>query len=201
MARIALVVPALDGGGGVPSVAEFLCRTIERSGRHSVALFSLATARADPHSVQLSSPASWLRGVTVRPGVWNGRPFLHVGAFASEFEFRRYQPRTELDSRLQDFDLVQVVSGSPAAAMSVSRLRKPVVLQVATRAVVERRQAWSGRGARAWNGSNGNGATPRYGRDRRGRLDRWPGDSSIGRCGCRYGHRHRSRRPVGTLEP
>ncbi len=141
MARIALVVPALDGGGGVPSVAEFLCRTIERSGRHSVALFSLATARADPHSVQLSSPASWLRGVTVRPGVWNGRPFLHVGAFASEFEFRRYQPRTELDSRLQDFDLVQVVSGSPAAAMSVSRLRKPVVLQVATRAVVERRQA------------------------------------------------------------
>jgi glycosyltransferase involved in cell wall biosynthesis len=141
MARIALVVPALDGGGGVPSVADFLCRAIERSGRHSCALFSLATAHDDPHSVQLASPASWLRGVTARPGVWHGRPFLHVGAVASEFEFRRYQPRAVLASRLRDIDLVQVVSGSPAAALAVSRLGKPVVLQVATRAIVERRQA------------------------------------------------------------
>ena len=63
---------------------------------------------------------------------------MHVGAVASEFEFQRYRRRAALAAALQDCDLIQVVCGSPAWANAVLGLGKPVALQVATRAVVER---------------------------------------------------------------
>ncbi|MDG4550490.1 MAG: glycosyltransferase family 4 protein [Candidatus Contendobacter sp.] len=88
----------------------------------------------------LTQPASWLRGVRTDRGVWRGHPFSQVGAFASELEFQRYQPRRALTALLADCDLIQVVCGSPAWAWSVCGLGKPVAVQCATRAVVERRR-------------------------------------------------------------
>lgn len=138
--HIALVVPALEQGGGVPSVAEFICETLERSGAYDYRLISLSTSARDEISVGLTQPASWLRGLRTDHGVWRDRPFTRAGAFISELESQRYQPRPALTELLADCDLIQVVCGSPAWANAVIGLGKPVALQVATRARIERRQ-------------------------------------------------------------
>lgn len=137
---IGLVVPSLEQGGGVPSVAEFICQTIERSSAFEYRLISLSSSARDEISVGLTQPASWLGGVRTDHGVWRGRPFTRVGAFASELEFQRYQPRPALTALLADCDLIQVVCGSPAWAWSVCGLGQPVAVQCATRAIVERRR-------------------------------------------------------------
>lgn len=137
---IGLVVPSLEQSGGVSSVAEFVCQTIERSGAFGFQLVSLSTSARDEIGIALTKPASWLPGVRKRPEVWRGHPFTRVGAFASELEFQRYQPRHALAELLADCDLIQVVCGSPAWAWSVCGLGKPVAVQCATRAIVERRR-------------------------------------------------------------
>lgn len=137
-ARLGLVVPAFDQGGGVPSVAMFVRRVALASGRYEVRVLSLATARDDACSVRLAAPSTWLRGATMTTGEWSAVPYTHVGAIASELEFQRYRPRAALTQALADCDLIQVVCGSPAWANTVVGLGKPVALQVATRAKVER---------------------------------------------------------------
>jgi glycosyltransferase involved in cell wall biosynthesis len=150
--RIGLVVPSLELGGGVPSVAEFVCQTIERSGLFDIALFSLSASARDGLGVALTRPATWFRGVGKTEGIWRGRPFTRVGAAGSEFEFRRYQPRRVLTEALADCDLIQVVCGSPASAYAVCGLGKPVAVHCATRAAVERRsrQAQANGVAEVW---------------------------------------------------
>lgn len=138
--RIALVVPSLSEGGGVPAVARFIKDTILRSGRYDLKLVSLATSAEDPESVRIVTPSSWLRGARTTAGEWEGLPFVHVGAVGGEFEFQRYSSRRVLAEVLADCDLIQVVCGSPAWANAVVGLGKPVALQVATRARIERRQ-------------------------------------------------------------
>jgi glycosyltransferase involved in cell wall biosynthesis len=137
--KIGLVVPALEQGGGVPSVAEFVCDTIERSQAFDLKVVSLAASYRDALSVSLTGPASWMRGVTTSEDTWQGRRFTRIGTFASELEFQRYRPRHALCAVLADCDLVQVVCGSPASALAVCGLGKPVAVHCATRAVVERR--------------------------------------------------------------
>lgn len=137
---IALVVPSLTGGGGVPAVARFVKDTILRNGRYELRLISLSMHATDACSVRITAPSSWLRGVRTKTGTWECLPFIHVGALVGEFEFQRYRPRPALSEVLADCDLIQVVCGSPAWANSVLGLGKPVALQVATRARVERRQ-------------------------------------------------------------
>ena len=76
--------------------------------------------------------------------VWSEEtPFTHVGASFGEFEFRRYAPRPALEALIQDCDLIQVVAGVPAWAWPVIGLGKPVALQVATLARVEREKRLS----------------------------------------------------------
>ena len=111
--RIGLVVPALEQEGGVPSVAEFVCDTIERSRAFDLKIVSLAASYRDALSVSLTRPASWLNGVATSESTWQGRRFTRIGAFGSEFEFQRYQPRVALTKVLSDCDFVQVVCGSP----------------------------------------------------------------------------------------
>jgi len=73
-------------------------------------------------------------------GKWHGRDYSQVGALFSELESRRHRPRAALDRLLCGCDLIQVVSGIPAPALVASRTNKPVILQVATLAAVERRR-------------------------------------------------------------
>lgn len=140
---IGMVVPALAGGGGVPAVADFLCTQIERAGRYTLRIFSLATSSRDDCSLRLRAPHSWLGAPRSRTGLWNGRPYTHFGATAAEFEFQRYGTRSPLTRALRECDLIQVVAGSPAAALCASKCDRPVVLQVATLIATERASAVS----------------------------------------------------------
>ncbi len=138
--KVALVVPSLFDGGGVPAVARFIKDSILRSGEFELKLVSLATSHRDDSSVRLSNPLSWLNGIRIKKGEWDGLPYSHVGCMGSELEFQRMKPRAALREVLSDCDVIQVVSGSPAWALPVVGIGKPVALQVATRAIVERRR-------------------------------------------------------------
>lgn len=138
--RIGLVVPALEHGGGVPSVAKFIDEVMQRTERYDVRLISLSASAVDDVGVAITRPGSWLRGVRVKEDVWLGRPFFRVGSMVSELEFQRYKPRKMLATVLADCDVIQVVCGAPAWANAVIGLGKPVSLQVATRTKIERRR-------------------------------------------------------------
>jgi glycosyltransferase involved in cell wall biosynthesis len=119
-------------------VARFIKDVILRSGRFDLRVVSLAMAASDPTNLRVTSLPTWHKGVITETGIWEGLPFVHVGALAGELEFQRYRPRKALSRVLAECDLIQVVSGSPAWANAVVGLGKPVALQVATRACIER---------------------------------------------------------------
>ena len=116
----------------MPTVALFLYRVLESTGRYEPSLVSLAMAARDPLSVRLLSPSSWRRGMQVATGTWRGLPVTHVGAFLSEFEFQRFRPRRALTEFLQSFDLIQLVAGTPAMGKTLARVQGPTCLFVAT---------------------------------------------------------------------
>ena len=118
--------------GGVPSVALFLHRVIEDSGIFQADLFSVASSARDASSIRFLSPSSWFRVDKIVDGVWQGIPYRHFGAFLSEFEFQRYQPRRILTDALNCYDIIQIIAGSPAWALVGRNARPPVFLQVAT---------------------------------------------------------------------
>jgi D-inositol-3-phosphate glycosyltransferase len=132
MHRVAVVAPNISRRGGVRTVVEFLCDTMERSGRYAPEIISLASSASDDASVRLLHPASWFRGIRTTAGDLGPRPFRHVGARLPELELRRYAPRRELTALLNEYDLIQVVSGTPAWAHPAADVTKPVTLQVAT---------------------------------------------------------------------
>lgn len=136
---IALVVPALALGGGVPTVASFLYRVMYESGRYSPEIISLATSARDETSVRFLSPSTWLKGVRLTTGVWQGLPYSHVGSFMAEVEFQRYRSRKFLTELLGRYDLVQVVAGTPAWMLAAQDYEGPIALQVATLTATERR--------------------------------------------------------------
>ncbi len=135
---IALVVPALTELGGVPTVAKFILQTIQKSGRYDVVLISLSISASDAISVLIRKPWTWWRGAKLRMLEFAGMPVYHVGSEWAELEWQRYRHRKVLTELLQRADLIQVVTGTPSAAAPCLGLKKPVVLQVATTAAVER---------------------------------------------------------------
>ncbi len=90
---IALIVPSLGDGGGVPAVARFVKDAILRSGQFDLKLVSLAMNSVDGTHLSLLAPHRWHQGVKFVPDTWEGSPYIHVGAAFGEFEFQRYQPR------------------------------------------------------------------------------------------------------------
>lgn len=119
-------------------MAEFLFHVLSNSERYHPHVISLATSNKDQNSVRILSPSSWLRGVQTTSFSWKGIPALHVGANFTELEFQRYRPRRLLINLLNEYDLVQIISGSPAPGILSKELSPPVVIQVATLAAVER---------------------------------------------------------------
>ena len=139
--RIALVVHDLASSGGVSTVARFLSDVIGESDRFEADLFSLALGSNDRASVRLRDPETWARGVQVQTETNGDVSYQHVGAVGTEIEYCRYQPRRPLTERLSDYDLVQIVAGTPAWAHVTRPLDVPVALQVATLAREERASA------------------------------------------------------------
>ena len=136
--KIAILAPNLLGGGGVPRVARFLYDSVLRSGGQP-ALFSLATAARDRVSRRIVSPKSWFSQPTLQAGRWEDVAIVEAGAPLAEVEFCRYEPRRCLTEKLTEFDLVQVVAGYPAWAAVARNVERPLCLQVATLAAVERK--------------------------------------------------------------
>jgi D-inositol-3-phosphate glycosyltransferase len=136
--RVALVVPGLQYGGGVPSVARFLYHLLDSTNRYEPSLISLSIASNDALSVLLLDPSTWKRGARIEIGECRGLPVSYVGAFLAEFEFQRFRPRRALTTLLASFDLVQVVSGTPAMGMTVADVQKPCCLFTATTVKRER---------------------------------------------------------------
>jgi glycosyltransferase involved in cell wall biosynthesis len=61
-----------------------------------------------------------------------------MGAWLTEFEFQRYQPRPAFTALLNQYDLIQVVGGSPAWAAAALAAQPPVCAFAATTAAQER---------------------------------------------------------------
>jgi D-inositol-3-phosphate glycosyltransferase len=136
--KIGLVVPALEGGGGVPAVAMFIHQVILRAGIFDCKIVSLSASAVDDISVCITKPGSWFRGIRAQEEVWQGLRFTRVGAMFSELEFQRFKPRKILTTTLEDCDLIHLVCGAPAWAHAVIGLGKPVSMQVASLVKVER---------------------------------------------------------------
>jgi len=138
---IAIVVPDLSSGGGVPAVAMFLHQVLRQSDRYLPSVISIAVSSRDRASVRLRSLRSWTQGPQVIDGEWQGVPFQHVGSYFAEIEFVRYLPRAPLTDIVQQYDLIQVVSGTPMFGLSVASLSKPKCITVGTTILQDRRSA------------------------------------------------------------
>ncbi|MBI5554281.1 MAG: glycosyltransferase family 4 protein [Elusimicrobia bacterium] len=146
--RIAIVVPTLTEKGGVATVAKFLYKAINGSGRYCADIISLATAARDEASLRILAPASWLAGLKIISKKWEKGEYQHVGCNWAEFEFQRYRPRRVLTELLNKYDLVQVVAGGPALALAARYIKPPVCVFVATMvqeeyaAIIKRAKGW-----------------------------------------------------------
>ncbi|NTU49863.1 MAG: glycosyltransferase family 4 protein [Desulfobulbaceae bacterium] len=135
---IALIVPSLFEVGGVPSIAAFLHQVLSSTGRYEIGVISLATSIRDADSIRLLAPSTWARGIRVSQREWQGYPYQHVGAIFSELDVQRYRPRRILTDILNQYDLIQVVAGTPSWALVTQDVRKPICLFVATTVKMER---------------------------------------------------------------
>lgn len=149
--RIALVMQGYHHGGGVPSVARWLRRGLEGTGDYVVDVHDLATSHSDGLSRRVSAPGTWARRSLKADCATEDR-VVHWGANAVELEPMRYRPRAELTRVLRSYDLIQVVAGGPAVAMSVVGSGPPVALQTATLASWERQSQLDSQpaGLRRW---------------------------------------------------
>ncbi len=134
--RIALLTHVLDGG--VWSMTRFLYAVLQASPHYAPELILLATSRHDAASVRLLAPATWRSGPRLIAEQYKDYCYQHAGALFSEFEFQRYRPRRSLTQLLSQYDLVQVISGSPAYAAVAQSVTAPLCIFGATTARQDR---------------------------------------------------------------
>jgi D-inositol-3-phosphate glycosyltransferase len=138
--KIALVKYGTYTSGGLSSVCRFLFNTIAASGQYDDAhLISIDTSYNGSVNVRLLSPQSWFHGIKTEDYSWHNIPAKHVGSWFSELESQRYMPRDQLTEILNQFDLIQIVSGSPATAYLTRNVNRPVCIFIATLARLERK--------------------------------------------------------------
>ena len=113
-------------------MTRFLYRVLRESGQFEAAVIVAATSSRDSASVAVKSPTTWLGGPRVIEGVDRGLPYTHVGAWVTELEFQRYRPRRALDEILEQFDILQFVTGAAPWAEVARHVHKPKCLWVAT---------------------------------------------------------------------
>lgn len=136
--RIAILTPHFADGDGSATVTCFLRSIILQQPGWEVDVISLATDLRDAESRRLLEPHRWFIPPRISTREWRGIPYSQVGCNFSELEFQRYQPRAVLTNLLRDYDLIQVVAGTPGWALVARDCGHPIFLQVATRAAWER---------------------------------------------------------------
>jgi len=134
--RVALVVPEFHGekgpGGGINTMAESILRDLGPRDDVAVEVVSLRMSRQAPQSQRILAPRSWLRGPRATTRTVGAVVVHDIGSWLAEWEPVRYFPRRILTDVVRHFDVALVLSGSPAAAFSVSRSGMPVVSYAAS---------------------------------------------------------------------
>ncbi|TFD17783.1 glycosyltransferase family 4 protein [Cryobacterium sp. TMT2-23] len=126
--------------GGVESVVDFLVAAIKMRTDWQVEIASLRMSRSAAESRQLLRPRTWSGGKRLSSEVADGVTVHQVGSSWAEFEASRFQSRPWLDSLMVGFDVIVVVSGTPAVCNAVRRSPVPVLLHVATMVKFERKE-------------------------------------------------------------
>ncbi len=130
--RIALVTHDFGASGGASTMVRFLHQALLDSGRFQPEIVSLALSASDTASVRVRDLRTWNRGPRILESSREGLPYLHAGAWFSEFEFQRYRPRSALTQLLSGYDLVQVVAGTPPWMCAAANVARPKFLWTAT---------------------------------------------------------------------
>jgi len=126
---VALLVPGLSVGGGVPRVARYFQELFTSQG-WDCRIIELATSRRDANSQRLTRPSTWFEKPRVQIAA-SGRDGF-AGSHFVEVEVLRYLQSSALRRELEHFDFVTVVAGTPAWANAVAGVGRPTILQVAT---------------------------------------------------------------------
>jgi D-inositol-3-phosphate glycosyltransferase len=133
---IALVTHSILGG--VWTTVKFLCDVLDREENYNYDIFTLASSFKDEASLRLVKPSTWRSKPQMIPKMNDGLATSHVGATMTEFEFQRYKPRRLLTQKLDEYDLIQVVGGSPAWGKVALNARSPICIFAATTSAAER---------------------------------------------------------------
>lgn len=137
---IAIVCPEyktdVGGQGGLSTSVDFLVALADERG-WKTQIFAPRMYSKAPESRRLLKPSSWTRRIQLHR---RSDGVVTVGSHIAELEPVRYLPRRVLDRELDRFDVVVIISGSPAAAEIARRLHRPVVLAAASLIHVERAQ-------------------------------------------------------------
>lgn len=140
--RVAIVTQGFLIGGGVPAIARWLRAELSSRG-HEVHVHDLATSWCDERSRRILQPRTWMTSIGPDPHPVDDT-LIQWGANLPEFEGQRYRPRKHLTAALNQYDIIQVVAGAPALALSVAKAIPPKVLQVATDITSERETRLAG---------------------------------------------------------
>jgi glycosyltransferase involved in cell wall biosynthesis len=138
-AKVAVVIPGLTTSDGTATVSRFIYNNLKKEDLYQPTLISIATSAQDPASTRIANPLGWISGIDIIRDKWNGIPYKHVGSHFCELEFQRYKPRPQLTHLFDEFDLIQIVAGTPAWGLVGKNTSTPVALQVATLTSVERK--------------------------------------------------------------
>lgn len=139
--KVAIVCPefrtSAGGEGGLATSVDFI-ESVAATRGWETQVFSPRMSRKAAESRQLLNPSTWPRRIKLAK---RSDGVITIGAHLAEFEPIRYQPRRVLDRALDEFDVIVIVAGSPAAATVSRRSAKPVVLAAASLVSVERARA------------------------------------------------------------
>ena len=134
--RVAILTQGFNTGGGIPATTRWLQTELELAGKFTVDIHDLATSSRDANSRRLLRPLSWFRR-SLRHA--DGTCPERWGANGVEIEAMRYRPRKEFDILLSQYDIVQVISGSPALARVARRVPRPTFVLAASMSKWERK--------------------------------------------------------------
>ena len=130
--KIALVVPGLKQGGGVPTVASFYLNFFRNELNCDVKVISLSMSSFDADSKRLLKPTTWFTKPTVSKFKWLSNDVFHVGSNFAEIEFFRYTSRNVLNNLFEDCDFIQLICGVPIWIRPIKNVNKPISVQFAT---------------------------------------------------------------------
>lgn len=133
---VAIVTQGYFTAGGVQAVARWL-RDQLQTAHYDVTVFDIEASRTGKYGRSFAKPNTWFKSTRIQPSDREAGVYI-VGAALAEVEFMRYKPNSRLDAMLNNYDLIQIVCGTPSIAYKVKNINPPAIIQMATLASWER---------------------------------------------------------------